>query len=278
MQPDLRSLFSSSLPTALTKRRKLLRRQFLAASAAGFLFSEVAHASNSPLVVPDPVIRERVASPLGPLGFQKMALEKGRRVRLPKSDVKRIAWTVDDGASSDGVRDYLDFVERFDLRMTFFINSTYPAWKKNKLQLKELVDAGKIQLANHTENHPSLTRLSSDGIRQELRRCGRYIEDNFGVSAKPFYRPPYGRIDARVIQVANDIGYTSPVMWSGSLGDSSAQRRQYILQLGNKWIQERIILLDHCNARTPRYVFKELAKTLRRRELMTVTLDDVYYS
>jgi peptidoglycan/xylan/chitin deacetylase (PgdA/CDA1 family) len=256
----------------------MLRRQFLAASAAGFLFPEIAHASNSPLVVPDPVIRERVASPLGPFGFQKTALEEGMRVRLPKSDVKRIAWTVDDGSSTEGVRDYLDFVERFDLRMTFFINSVYPAWRKNRRQIQELVDNGNLQLANHTHSHPSMTRLSSSAIKQELKKCHSFIQDNFGVSAKPYYRPPYGRIDSRVIQVANDIGYTSPVMWSGSLGDSANQRRQYILQLGNKWIQDRTILLDHFNQRTPRYVFKELAKMLKRRELLTVTLDDVYYT
>lgn len=162
--------------------------------------------------------------------------------------------------------------------MTFFINSVYPSWKKNKRQIQELVDRGNIQLANHTHSHPSMTRLSSDAIRRELRKCHSFIEDNFGVSAKPYYRPPYGRIDSRVISVANDIGYTSPIMWSGSLGDSSAQRKRYILQLGNKWIQDETILLDHFNDRTPKYVFKELARYLKRRELMTVTLDDVYYS
>jgi hypothetical protein len=74
------------------------------------------------------------------------------------------------------------------------------------------------------------------------------------------------------------MGYTSPVMWSGSLGDSAAQRKRYILQLGNKWITDRTILLDHFNDRTPKYVFKALAKHLEQRELLTVTLDDVYYS
>lgn len=256
----------------------MLRREFLAATAAGFLFPEIAHASNSPVVVPDPIIRERVASPMGPYGFQRAALKPGKRIKLPKSVVKRIAWTVDDGASVAGVRDYLDFVEKYDLRMTFFINSTYPAWKKNRSQLQELVDRGSIQLANHTHSHPSMTRLSNTGIKQELKRCHTFIEDNFGVSAKPYYRPPYGRIDTRVIQVANDMGYTSPIMWSGSLGDSSSQRKQFILQLGNKWIQNETILLDHFNDRTPKYVFRELAKMLKRRELMTVTLDDVYYS
>lgn len=256
----------------------MLRREFLAASAAGFFFPEISHASNTPVIVPDPIIRERVASPLGPYGFQRAALKPGKKIRLPKCEVARIAWTVDDGASTSGVRDYLDFVEKHDLRMTFFINSTYPSWKKNRKQLTELVQRGSIQLANHTHSHPSMTRLSSSGIKQELRKCHFFIEDTFGVSAKPYYRPPYGRIDSRVIEVANDIGYTSPVMWSGSLGDSASQRKQHILTLGNKWIQDRTILLDHFNDRTPKYVFKELAKILKRRELMTVTLDDVYYS
>ena len=256
----------------------MLRREFLAASAAGFFFPQAAHAAVAPPIVPDPIIRERVASPLGPLGFQRTALKEGKRIRLPESEIRRIAWTVDDGASTAGVRDYLNFVERYDLRMTFFINSVYPAWKKNREQIQELVDAGKIQLANHTHSHPSMTRLSNAGIKQELKKCGSFIEDNFGVIAKPYYRPPYGRIDSRVINVANDMGYTSPIMWSGSLGDTAIQRKRSILQLGNKWIQNRTILLDHFNDRTPKYVFKALAKYLQNRELMTVTLDDVYYS
>lgn len=259
----------------------MLRRQFLAATAAGFLSPAVASSafgSTSPIVVPDPIIRDRVASERGPYGFDLAELKPGRKIKLPKSDVKRIAWTIDDGASTLGVRDYLDFMEKYELRMTFFINSVYPAWKKNRKQMQALIESGQLQIANHTHSHPSMTRLSNSGIKSELRKCNNFIEDTFGVSAKPYYRPPYGRIDARVIEIASDVGYTSPVMWSGSLGDSAAQRKQFILQLGNKWIQDRAILLDHFNQRTPRYVFKELAKTLKRRELMTVTLDDVYYA
>jgi len=256
----------------------MLRRQFLAATAAGFLLPGQKAFAQGPLIVPDPVIRERVASAIGPFGFEKVSLRPGKIARLPESDVRRIAWTVDDGSSAEGVRDYMDFVERYDLRMTFFITTVYPAWKKNRRQLQELVDAGRIQLANHTHTHPSLTRLSNDGIRAELKRCGNFIEDNFGVRAKPYFRPPYGRIDSRVIAVAKDMGYKAPMMWSGSLGDTALQRKQFILRLGNKWIQDGTILLDHFNTRTPRYVFRELARMLRQRKLQTVTLEDVFYS
>jgi peptidoglycan/xylan/chitin deacetylase (PgdA/CDA1 family) len=256
----------------------LQRREFLAASAAGIFLTGTKAYASSPIEIPDPIIRDRVASAIGPYGFEIEKLPKSKIFRLPESGVKRIAWTVDDGASTAGVRDYLDFVERYDLRMTFFITSIYPAWKKNRKQLQELVDKGQVQLANHTRTHSSLTGLSTAGIKKELRDCERFIEDNFGVSAKPYFRPPFGRIDSRVISVAKDVGYKTPIMWSGSLGDSAQQRKQYILKLGNKWIQDKTILLDHFNDRTPRYVFKELAKHLKRRNLMTVTLDDVYFS
>jgi hypothetical protein len=67
-------------------------------------------------------------------------------------------------------------------------------------------------------------------------------------------------------------------MWSGSLGDSSRQRRQSITQLGSKYIQDGVILLDHFNARTPKPVFDELFKLLEQRKLLTVTLDDVFFN
>jgi peptidoglycan/xylan/chitin deacetylase (PgdA/CDA1 family) len=255
----------------------MLRREFLAASAAGFFLPEPPR-SQGPLVVPDPIIRDRVASALGPLGFEKVAYPKGKFAKLPECSVPRIAWTVDDGTSSASVREYLDFVERYELRMTFFITSAYPAWKKNRKQLQELVREGRVQLANHTHAHPSLTLLSSDAIQRELRVCGRFIEDTFDVSAKPYFRPPYGRIDSRVVAAAKDIGYKAAVMWSGSLGDSTSQRRRAILHMGNKWIRDGVILLDHVNDTTPKYVFKQLAKHLTKRKLMTVTLDDVYLS
>jgi peptidoglycan/xylan/chitin deacetylase (PgdA/CDA1 family) len=253
------------------------RRQFLAAAAAGLLMPADKAFARGPLMVPDPLIRDRVASARGQFGFEKVELISGKFSKLPESDVRRIAWTVDDGASTDGVKDYLDFVEQYDLRMTFFINSVYPAWAKNKDQLQALVGAGRVQLANHTHSHHYLTKLSSEKIRSELTRCGNFIEDNFGVPAGPYLRPPYGRIDNRVMSIAQELGYSSVVMWSGSLGDTAMQRKQNILIQGKKWIQDGIILLDHFNSRTPENVFKQLATLLDERGLQTVTLDDVFY-
>ena len=254
----------------------MLRREFLAAGAAGFFFPDINQSAKPPILVPERAIEGEVKNQLGRFGFARQQLPEGRILELPVSNVKRIAWTVDDGSSTEGIKDYLDFMQEHDLRMTFFITSEYPGWISNRVQVQELVDAGNLQLANHTHFHPSLKGCSNGQIAEELTRCGKFIEDTFGVQAKPYFRPPYGHIDARVESVASELGYTSPIMWRGTLGDSARQRRNSIVQLGDKYIRDGAILLDHFNARTPKPVFDELFKKLEQRKLLTVTLDDVY--
>ena len=255
----------------------MLRREFLAATAAGFFFPNVNNSAKPPILVPERSIEGVVKNQLGKFGFARQQLPEGRIRTLPLSNVKRIAWTVDDGSSAEGIKDYLDFMQQHDLRMTFFITSEYPGWISNRAQVQELVDSGSLQLANHTHLHPSLRASTNAQIIEELTRCGKFIEDTFGVQARPYFRPPYGHIDTRVESIAIELGYTSPIMWSGSLGDTARQRRQSIIQLGSKYIQDGVILLDHFNSRTPKPVFDELFKLLEQRKLRTVTLDDVYF-
>ena len=255
----------------------MLRREFLAASAAGFFFPDVNQSAKPPILVPERSVDGEVENQLGRFGFSREQLPEGKIATLPASNVKRIAWTVDDGASTEGIKDYLDFMQEHDLRMTFFVTSQYPGWISNRTQVQELVDAGNLQLANHTHSHPSLKESSNSQIVEQLTRCGKFIEDTYGVNAQPYFRPPYGHIDSRVASIASEIGYTSPIMWSGTLGDSASQRRNSIVQLGNKYLQNGNILLDHFNARTPKSVVDDLSKLLKQRKLQTVTLDDVFF-
>jgi len=255
----------------------LLRREFLAASAAGFFFPDINQSAKPPILVPERAIDGEVKNQLGKFGFARQQLPEGRIATLPPSNVKRIAWTVDDGASTEGIKDYLDFMQEHDLRMTFFITSQYPGWISHKDQIQELIDAGNLQLANHTHSHPSLRESSDSQIVEQLTRCEKFIEDTYGIQAQPYFRPPYGHIDSRVESIARDLGYPSPIMWTGTLGDSASQRRKSIVQLGNKHLQNGNILLDHFNARTSKPVFDELLKQLKQRKLQTVTLDDVFF-
>lgn len=255
----------------------MLRREFLAATAAGFFFPDINQSAKPPILVPERTIEGVVKNHLSRFGFAKTQLPQRKIKTLPISNIKRIAWTVDDGSSPEGIKDYLDFMQEHDLRMTFFITSEYPGWISNRVQVQELVDSGNLQLANHTHFHPSLRTLSNSRIVEELTRCGKFIEDTYGVQSRPYFRPPYGNLDVRVESIASELGYTSPILWSGSLGDTARQRRQSMIQLGSKYLHDGNIVLDHFNSRTPKPVFDELFRQLELRRLQTVTLDDVFF-
>ena len=134
---------------------------------------------------------------------------------------KYVAWTVDDGANPDVVRAYAEFARRTGTRLTFFINGQYPSFEQHRDLLLPLVKSGQLQIANHTYSHAALTKLSDEQIVRELTRNDEEIQRLFGVSSKPYFRPPYGYYDARVLAAAASCGFTRPVLWYGSLADSS---------------------------------------------------------
>ena len=195
---------------------------------------------------------------------------------LPQSEIKQVAWTVDDGTSPESVKRYIRLVADNDLRLTFFIYSAMGSWLKNKSELQPLVDSGQIQLANHTMHHPALAGLSVKNIQRELMGAHNFIEKHFGVDVRPYYRPPYGSISQKVINAAAEIGYTKPMLWSGSLGDASNIRATRILQLARSSFYDGSIVLAHANNLTSSRVFPDILKMITSKELNLVTLADAF--
>jgi peptidoglycan/xylan/chitin deacetylase (PgdA/CDA1 family) len=149
------------------------------------------------------------------------------------------------------------------------------SWLANKKEIQPLVDNGQIQLANHTAHHPALAGLSTEEIQKELMIAHNFIEKHFGVDVRPYYRPPYGSISPRVIEAAAEIGYTKPMLWSGSLGDAGNISAPRILVHAKESFYNRSIVLAHANNLTSSRVFLPLLKLLADRELNLVTLNDV---
>ncbi len=196
---------------------------------------------------------------------------------LPRSPARRIAWTVDDGASSQTVGGYVDLLERNpNLHITFFVTSAYYSWRKYGRRLRKLQQHGQVQLANHTHSHPNLTSLSNHRIRHELKSCQNFLQGEFGVTGEPFYRPPYGYFDARVRSVAAELGYSDTVMWLGTLADSGKTTSNGVLRDAKKWMTNRHIIIGHANQTAVIADFNAILATLRQRGLETVTLNQAF--
>jgi peptidoglycan-N-acetylglucosamine deacetylase len=206
------------------------------------------------------------------------------RVPLPGNGVLTVlpggadllALTVDDGVNSDVVRLYTQFARDTGIRLTYFVNGTYRSWTDNAALLRPLVESGQIQLGNHTWSHPDLTTVSKSRIADEISRNGTFLKTKYGVDARPFLRPPYGKYNATVAGCAADLGYTVTTLWSGSLSDSTVVTEDFIVKMATQYFKPQSIVLGHLNHMPVTRVYDRLAEIIRDRDLRTVTLKDVF--
>jgi peptidoglycan-N-acetylglucosamine deacetylase len=206
------------------------------------------------------------------------------RVPLPGNGVLTVlpggsdllALTVDDGVNSDVVRLYTQFAKDTGIRMTFFVNGMYRSWTDNAELLRPLVEAGQIQLGNHTWSHPNLTTVSKSRIADEITRNSTFLTTSYGVDARPYLRPPYGKYNATVAACAADLGYTVTTMWSGSLSDSTVVTEDYIVKMATQYFKPQAIVIGHLNHMPVTRVYGRLVEIIRDRNLRTVTLKDVF--
>ncbi|VBA32132.1 Bifunctional xylanase/deacetylase [Mycobacterium innocens] len=206
------------------------------------------------------------------------------RIRLPGGGVLSqlpgngdlLALTVDDGVNTEVVRAYTQFAKDTGVRLTFFVNGTYDSWTDNMAPLRPLVDSGQIQLGNHTWSHPDLTTLSKSEIAQQLTRNDEFLKKTYGIGAKPYWRPPYAKHNAAVDAVAAELGYTVPVLWSGSLSDSTLITEEYIVKMADQYFIPQAIVIGHLNHLPVTHVYPQLVEIIRARDLRTVTLNDVF--
>lgn len=276
------------------EERSLTRRAVIAMGAASTLAVIAACAPSDRLRTPmrSPVSTPTAAPRLQPIeaaaptpvdtrqgapALHRVPAPHGVITGLP-GEGNLLAWTADDGTDSSVVAAYAAFAAATGTRLTLFATGTYHSWAENAAALQPLVASGQVQIANHTWSHPDLTTLSDDGIRHELQRTHDLIRDLFDVDARPFFRPPFGYYDDRVLAVAASIGYTTPTLWYGSLSDSGLVSEQLIVDLATQWFLPQHIVIGHLNFAPVTHVFPQLQEIVAHRGLTTVTLNDVFTS
>jgi peptidoglycan/xylan/chitin deacetylase (PgdA/CDA1 family) len=188
-----------------------------------------------------------------------------------------LAWTVDDGTCAECVAGYVDFAERTGIPITFLPNGVMRSfWETHSRRLSPLIARGQVQIANHTWSHPDLVRLPVKAVATEITRNESWIEDTFQITARPYFRPPYGSHNVRVDRIAGDLGYTSILTWNATLGDATVEAPGELMDIARRWIAPGAVLLGHANHPTVLALFDQLMELIRARRLRPVTLDQMF--
>jgi peptidoglycan/xylan/chitin deacetylase (PgdA/CDA1 family) len=156
--------------------------------------------------------------------------------RLPGA-AKVVALTIDVERDAEHVDTIVDTLDDRGVLASFGITGavaeTYP-------DVVEHIARGGHLVMSHSDAHRSFTGRSSGqqlltrSARQaDLRAADSALSALIGRSTKPYWRPPYGDVDAGVLADVGAIGYSRTVLWSvDSLGWSG---------LGAEAIVERVL-------------------------------------
>lgn len=172
------------------------------------------------------------------------AVQVGPTLQLPttpiyyyrgRTDARTVALTFDAGSDRGYAAEILDLLKTRGLHVTFGITGHWAV--ENPDLTKRMVDEGH-SFINHTYHHDSLTGFathkppqSADTIRAELDDTEAAVHRITGGTTKPWFRPPYGDMDARTIGVVAADGYPFIAMqtvdslgWKGLAPDTVVQR------------------------------------------------------
>ena len=144
-----------------------------------------------------------------------------------------IALTYDAGAERGQAAYILDVLANYGVKATFGMTGS---WARDNPDLVARMVAEGHQLINHTWNHPSFTGgststtvLTRSARLDQLDRAEALVLQQTGYQMKPYWRPPYGDLNASVLRDVYSGGYRVTVMWScDTLGWNGASEQQIL--------------------------------------------------
>jgi peptidoglycan/xylan/chitin deacetylase (PgdA/CDA1 family) len=199
----------------------------------------------------------------------------------------QVALTVDvedpdqrDYGSPDELATIVEAMNSAGVRATFFVQGRWLA--ANPDVARAMGSSGHL-VGNHSYYHADTRRLTPRGVREDVTRGHKQIEDTLGVDARPWYRLPYGAgaDNARIQRQLRSLGYRH-VGWDVDVNDFEMTQSDALVPAIAKAITEReragathaIVLLHSWPAVTAK-AMPDLCQFLIERGDPTVTVDQV---
>jgi len=133
--------------------------------------------------------------------------------------VKRVALTFDCGSDYGYAGQILSRLAFHGIPASFGLTG---AWMTANPDAALRIAVGGYQMINHTLDHPSYTGASTPGTGpsspakrlSQIQANENMIKRLTRRNAKPYWRPPYGDIDAGVLRDVGALGYSKTAMWT----------------------------------------------------------------
>lgn len=189
-----------------------------------------------------------------------------------ETEEKKIAFSFDATWGNTRTPLILQILAQNNIRTTFFLTNI---WLNSYPQLaQEIVNKGH-ETGLHSANHPELTKLPLDRIRQELLDNTKLIEDVTG--QKPvLFRPPFGAYNNNVIIAAQEEGFI-PIQWSIDSLDWKNLSSEAIYRRVTERIQPGAIILFHNDGTNTPQALQPIIDYLKNEGYEIVPISELLY-
>lgn len=190
-----------------------------------------------------------------PKGF----LKRYSDFRVGASDMEKRAYhlddtvmlTFDDYGSRDQVKRILSILKQYSVRAMFFIQGD---WAEKSPGLVELIRSDGHMIGNHTYSHRDLKSLSDDEVKAEIEKG----------PASRWLRPPRGRYDDRIRQIAAEQGYVI-CYWDTDSDDWQGVSKDQIVTKVVSEVKGGSVVLFHMHADHTAEALPEVIEGIRAR-------------
>lgn len=122
---------------------------------------------------------------------------------------RKVALSFDAAWGNEDTEQILSILDKYDVRVTFFMTGGWV--EKYPDDVKAIYEAGH-DLANHSENHKQMSKLSFEQCVEEVMKVHMKVEELTGENMCLF-RPPYGDYNDNLIKAVEKCGYYT-IQWS----------------------------------------------------------------
>ena len=207
-----------------------------------------------------------------PAGLAPSAASYAIPIYRHGSRAKRlVALTFDDGFNPTATLKILGILESENVVATFFpygwaVSRNASVWRR--------VAAAGHSIANHTQGHKVLTRLSHAQVVKELTDARRTVERVTGKKMVPLLRPPGGAWNAATARAAKAAGIRGIVLWDVDPQDWRGYSASTIAARSVVGKNGSIVLL-HAGPSATASALRSIIRSYRSRGFSFVTVEQI---
>ncbi len=189
-------------------------------------------------------------------------------------DEKVIYLTFDQGYENGYTAKILDTLKEKEVPAAFFLVRTY--LRDNIPLVQRMIDEGHV-VGNHSARHYNMPELSDEKVISEIVDMEAYYREVTGQEMDKFFRPPSGEYSARVLKIAQDLGYKT-IFWSFAYKDwlvDEQPGKAYTYKMAMDNLHNGAIMLLHSVSSSNTEALGDIIDSYREQGFTFKSLDEL---